>query len=166
MKESSGYTQSHHASQSVCVSISLPVLFPAAPEMPLRPLHPSIPRPGFVLQEAAITEDPCYMLPGNKTLPENYNPPLTLPRPGSRQMRGDYRNKGEASRGKTLAPSSHRKLKERAQTVAPSAKKQTDGEEKLTHEMRETDRQGDVEESPPCVKSSKGRLRLFWSNLP
>lgn len=52
-------------------------------EAPRRLLHPSLSSPGSVLQEAAITEDTCYMLPGNKRLPEKYNPPLTLHRTGT-----------------------------------------------------------------------------------
>lgn len=68
---------------SLCLSLSFPPPPHSPREAPRRLLHPSVSSPGSVLQEAAITEDTCYMLPGNKMLPEKYNPPLTLHRTGT-----------------------------------------------------------------------------------
>lgn len=86
---------------------------PTTLERPPEPAPSQQPSPGSILQDAAITEDACYMLPGNKMLPENYNPPLTLHRAGNRQMRGACQNKGEASGGNTLELSNRRsKMKE------------------------------------------------------
>lgn len=83
-------------------------LSPPALERPSEPPSSQRPSPDSVLQEAAIREDACYMLPGNKRLPENYSPPLTLHRAGNRQMRGACQNKGEASGGNTEELSNRR----------------------------------------------------------
>lgn len=65
------------------VCLSPPFFLPRPQRSPWRLLHPRVPSSGSALQEAAVTEDTCYMLPGNKMLPENCNPPLTLHRPGT-----------------------------------------------------------------------------------
>ena len=100
-----------HLSLPVC--LSPPTSSPTTLERPPEPAPSQWPSPGSILQDAAITEDACYMLPGNKMLPENYNPPLTLHRAGNQQMRGACQNKGEASGGNTLELSNRRsKMKE------------------------------------------------------
>lgn len=68
-------------------SAGLSLSSPAAPEKPLEAPASQGPSPGSVLQEAAITEDTCYPLPGNKMLPAHGNPPLTLH--GTEPSRGE-----------------------------------------------------------------------------